>query len=162
VYYSSVPHAHAHFACVISCKTRQSDNARHGDPAGIRKKQLVAFRSWDVVLFAAATSERFPDGTISDVISCRSPRWCGPAMPFPREARLCRISQAPLSCFWPVPGYEKKDLAKGRMMSSVAAAEGPDSPYLRHMCRVHGYSSLSTARGYGHGIGPTLDTCDPI
>jgi hypothetical protein len=82
VYYSSVPHAHAHFACVISCKTRQSDNARHGDPAGIRKKQLVAFRSWDVVLFAAATSERFPDGTISDVISCRSPRWCGPAMPF--------------------------------------------------------------------------------
>jgi hypothetical protein len=45
--------------------------------------------------FAAATSERFPDGTISDVISCRSPRWCGPAMPFPREARLYRISQAP-------------------------------------------------------------------
>jgi hypothetical protein len=112
--------------------------------------------------FAAATSEisRWNDKRRDFVQISAMVRACHA---LPREARLCRISQAPpLSCFWPIPGYEKKDLAKGRMMSSVAAAERPDCPYLRHMCRVHGCSSLSTARSYGRGIGPALDTCDPI
>jgi hypothetical protein len=110
-------HTPTHTSLVISCKTRQSDNARHGDPAGIRKKQLVAFRSWDVVLFCGCDIgeiSRWNDKRRDFVQISAMVRACHA---LPSRGALVSDFPSPLSCFWSVPGYEKKDLAKGRMMS---------------------------------------------